>query len=330
MTALKAGNYAPVYLLMGQEPYYIDAVTDFIQSNALDEMAREFDQTIIYGKDVQSIDSVINAAKRFPMMGQRSVIIVKEAQNIKDWADLVYYLQQPQPTTVLVFCYKYGTMNANTKVFKEIDRQGVVLKSEPIRDSQIPQWINDYVRAKQISIEPKAVQMLAEHLGADLAKIVAELDKLILNKPESGTITAALVESNVGISKDYNTFELFSAIANHDILKANRITYYFAANQKEHPIQMVVPQLFGFFANLMMYHYLPSKESRYAAQELHINPYFIRDYEQAARHYSPMHTMQIIGYLRETDARSKGVGDNNSDSLHLYQELMYKILHKVY
>ena len=327
---LKAGKYYPVYLLEGEETYYIDAVADYIEKNVLDDMAREFDQTILYGKDLQSIDVVINAAKRFPMMGTHSVIIVREAQNIKSWANLVYYLEKPQPTTILVFCYKNGTLRADTEAFKKIKEHGIVLKSEPLKERQIPQWIENYVAQRNLKIDNKAVQILAAYLGTDLSKIINELDKLILGRPDGvNTITAELVERNVGISKDYNIFELQDAIVHYDILKANRIVYYFADNQKKHPIQNVLAYLFGFFSKLMIYHYLPDRSQNAVAGVLGVSPYAVRNYEQAARYYSAMQTMRTISWIREADMRSKGFGDSNSsDTLHIYQELIYHIMHK--
>ena len=332
MSDLKAGRYAPIYLLEGEEPYYIDAVADYIEKNALDDMAREFDMTIIYGKDVQSLASVINAAKRFPMMGGRSVIIVREAQNISSWNDLQYYAEQPQMSTVLVFCYKNGVLRSDTNAFKSLKQHGVVLKTVQLKDYQVPQWITDYVKSKGLQIEQQAVMMLAEYLGTDLSKIINELDKLELGRPEGvNNITADLVQRNVGISKDYNYFELQKAIASYNILKTNRIVYYFAANQKKHPVQTTIPMLFSFFQKLMIYHYLPDKSSLEAvSQSLGISKFQAKDYVEAARFYSALQTMKIIAWLRETDVRSKGFGDSNSsDTLHLYQELIYKMMHKI-
>ncbi len=331
MSSLKRGEYAPVYLLHGEESYYIDAVSDYIENNALDAMEREFDLTILYGKDIQNIVSVINAAKSFPMMGNRSVIIVREAQNITSWNDMVYYMEHPQPTTVLVFCYKNGTMRADTKAYKAIKEKGVVLKSETLREHQVKPWITQYCKSKGVSISADAVQMLADYLGTDLSKIINELNKLVIGRPQgTDVITAELVERNVGISKDYNTFELRKAVANYDILKVNRIVYYYAANQKKYPIQVIIPTLFSFFSGLMLYHYLPDKSSSMAVeQQLKVTKYAAGEYMTAAKYYSALQTMKIISYLREMDARSKGIGDSNPDPLHLYQELVYKMMHRI-
>ena len=332
MKDLKAGIYAPVYLLEGDEPYYIDAVAEYIENNVLDEMAREFDLTILYGKDISNIDTVINAAKRFPMMGSKSVIIVREAQNISSWGDMEHYMEKPQPTTILVFCYKNGKLNANTKAFKSIRDGGVVLVSEKLKDFQVPQWIAGYVKEKGLDIEQKAIQMLAEYLGSDLSRIIHELDKLLLGRPQGvSKITADLVQRNVGISKDYNTFELQNAIVSYDIVKVNRIVCYFAENQKKHPIQLVIPAIYKFFSSLLLYHYLPDKSlsPKEIGDMIGVNQYAVRDLVSATRYYSALQTMKILGWLREADARSKGMGDSNSDPLHLYQELIYKMMHRI-
>ncbi len=331
MSNLKAKKYDPVYLLEGEEPYYIDAVADYIETNVLDEMAREFDLTILYGKDIQNIASVINAAKRFPMVGDKSVIIVREAQNISAWSDIEHYMEKPQPTTILVFCYKNGKLNANTKAYRSIDKNGVVLVSDKLKDYQVPQWIGAYVKEKGLDIEQKAIQMLAEYLGSDLSRIIHELDKLLLGRPKNvSKITADLVQRNVGISKDYNVFELQNAIASYDIVKANRIVCYFADNQKKHPIQMIIPALYSFFSSLLLYHYLPDKSMppEEIGNLIGINKFRVRDIVNATRYYSALQTMKILGWLREADARSKGLGDSNADPLHIYQELIYKMMHR--
>lgn len=332
MTALKKGQYAPIYLLEGDEPYYIDAISKYIEDNVIDDAAKDFDLTVLYGADIQQIDTVINAAQRFPMMGDKSVVIVKEAQNIKNWTNLTYYIQQPQQTTILVFCYKYGTLNGNLKVVKDMKEKGVVFESQPLRyDYEVTRWITQFMNEHKLEIEPKATEMLTNYLGTDLTKIATEIEKLTqLNGITK--ITPEVVEKYVGISKDYNVFELLNALAYYDILKANRIVYYFANNPKDHPIQKELPSIYNFFANLMIYHYLifGNYGERDIATTLKINPYFVKDYASAAKYYNALQTMKIIGYIREADVRSRGVGDTNaSDSLHIYQELIYKIMHKI-
>ena len=340
MIGLKQGKYAPVYMLCGKESYYIDLVANYIENNVLDEMAREFDQTIIYGKDLSGgdVSPVIGAARGFAMMGGYKVIIVKEAQNIKKWEALAMYMDNPQPSTILVFCYKYGSPDKRLNLFKNWEKKGgVLMESEQLRDYQVEKWIRDYVadeanrrKAKgeeAIRIDEKVAKILADSIGNDLTQIVGALQKLIDGRPEGvNVIDAALVERNIGISKDFNVFELQSALIAGDVVKANRITQYFASS-KDHPMVKELGILYGFFANLMIYHYLPDKTDRVAASALGISPYFVKDYAAAAKRYSAGKTFAIIGYFREIDARSKGINNPSAKDADLWKELIYKILH---
>ena len=340
MIGLKQGKYAPAYMLCGKESYYIDLVANYIENNVLDEMAREFDQTIIYGKDLSGgdVSPVIGAARGFAMMGGYKVIIVKEAQNIKKWEALAMYMDNPQPSTILVFCYKYGSPDKRLNLFKNWEKKGgVLMESEQLRDYQVEKWIRDYVadeanrrKAKgeeAIRIDEKVAKILADSIGNDLTQIVGALQKLIDGRPEGvNVIDAALVERNIGISKDFNVFELQSALIAGDVVKANRITQYFASS-KDHPMVKELGILYGFFANLMIYHYLPDKTDRVAASALGISPYFVRDYAAAAKRYSAGKTFAIIGYFREIDARSKGINNPSAKDADLWKELIYKILH---
>ncbi len=340
MIGLKQGKYAPAYMLCGKESYYIDLVANYIENNVLDEMAREFDQTIIYGKDLSGgdVSPVIGAARGFAMMGGYKVIIVKEAQNIKKWEALAMYMDNPQPSTILVFCYKYGSPDKRLNLFKNWEKKGgVLMESEQLRDYQVEKWIRDYVadeanrrKAKgeeAIRIDEKVAKILADSIGNDLTQIVGALQKLIDGRPEGvNVIDAALVERNIGISKDFNVFELQSALIAGDVVKANRITQYFASS-KDHPMVKELGILYGFFANLMIYHYLPDKTDRVAASALGISPYFVKDYAAAAKRYSAGKTFAIIGYFREIDARSKGINNPSAKDADLWKELIYKILH---
>lgn len=327
LTDLRKKVYNPVYFLMGEEPYYIDVISDFIQRNVLGEAEKEFDQTILYGKDVD-INAVINAAKRYPMMGSHQVLIVKEAQLIKDWDNLVHYLSNPLKSTILVFCYKYGTPDKRKKWYQEIGKVATVYESVKLRDYEIASWIIKYCKSKNVGIDDKAVAMLAEFLGTDLSKLVNELEKLILTKPaDMQRITPELVEKNIGISKDFNVFELQAALINRDVLKANRIIRYFSENKKANPLVLVLSQLFKFFSDLMMYHYLPDKSQGAVASELKINPYFVKDYQKAAQTFGAWKTMNIITYIRETDARYKGIDNPSTEEGDLMKELIFKILH---
>lgn len=340
MIGLKQGKYAPAYMLCGKESYYIDKVADYIEQNVLDEMAREFDQTIIYGKDLSGgdVSTVIGAARGFAMMGGYKVIIVKEAQNIKKWDALAMYMDNPQPSTILVFCYKYGSPDKRLNLFKNWEKKGgVLMESEQLRDYQVEKWIRDYVAEwneamkregeEAIRIDEKVAKILADSIGNDLTQIVGALQKLIDGRPEGvKVIDAALVERNIGISKDFNVFELQSALIAGDVVKANRITQYFASS-KDHPMVKELGILYGFFANLMIYHYLPDKSDRVAASALGVSPFFVKDYAAAARRFSAGKTFAIIGYFREIDARLKGINNPSAKDADLWKELIYKILH---
>lgn len=325
LSDLRKKSYNPIYFLMGEEAYYIDQISDFIQNNVLGDAEKEFDQTILYGKDVE-ISTVINAAKRYPMMGSNQVIIVKEAQLIKSWDDLQYYLKNPLKSTILVFCYKYGTPDKRKKWFVELEKIAIIFESIKLRDYEIEGWITKFAKSKNVAIGDKSVKMLYEFLGNDLSKLVNEFEKLILTKPAEVTvITPELIEKNIGISKDFNAFELQVALINRDALKANRIIRYFAENKKANPMVLVLAQLFKFFSDLMIFHYLPDKSQ--AASELKVNPYFIKDYEKASKVYGARKTMNIITYIRETDARYKGIDNPSTDEGELMKELIFKILH---
>lgn len=327
LSDLERKIYFPVYFLMGEEPYYIDVISDYIQKNVLDDNEKEFDQTILYGKDVDII-SVINVARRYPMMGDVQVVIVKEAQLIKDWDNLIHYLTNSLKSTILVFCYKYGTPDKRKKWFQELLKVATVYESVKLRDYEVSSWIIKYCKSKNVGIEEKAVVMLSEFLGSDLSKIVNELDKLLITKPvDMKLITPEFVEKNIGISKDYNVFELQSALINRDIMKANRIIRYFADNKKANPLIVFLPQLFNFFSNLMIYHYLPDKSQGTIVSELKIHPYFVKEYQKAAQNFNAWKTMKIISTIRETDARSKGIDNPSADDGDLMKELIFKILH---
>jgi DNA polymerase-3 subunit delta len=340
MRDLRAGTYAPIYILCGEEPYYIDRIYDFVSQNALDEMAREFDQQVLYGRDLQGADiaPVIGAARGFAMMGGRKVLIVREAQTVKKWDALNAYLDNCMPQTVLLICYN-GKPDKRQGVWKKaLDHPQVAwMQSDKLRDYEVEKWINAYIavfnsqqlkaNSQQLTIDPRIAPILADHLGTDLSAIVGALQKLIDGRPEGvNTIDAALVERNIGISKDYNIIELQTALIKGDIAKANRITQYFASS-KDHPMIREMAPLYNFFSNLLMYHYMPVKTQAVVAKELGINPYFVRDYETAAKRYSAGKTFLIIGYLRDTDARLKGINNPSAKDADLWKELIYKIMH---
>ena len=328
MLELHKKQYSPVYFLTGEEPYFIDKVASIIEREALDETAKSFDQQVLYGRDLEEIGQVISMAQQFPMLGDKTVIIVREAQMLKKWENFELYWKNPMPSTILVICYK-GKANGNQKAFKDLSKTDYYMESAKLRDNQIGKWIASLIQEKQLQVEPKVVQILADSLGADMNRIEKELEKLLSGLPE-GTqmIDAAMVERNIGISKDFNGFELQSALIDGDVVKANRIVNYFAANPKEHTIIKELPLLFRFFANLLIYEYLPDKSDRVAASVLGVNPYFVRDYQRASRRFTKMQTFRAIGYIREADARSKGIDfPNAANEGDIWKELIYKIMH---
>ena len=327
LLSLKQKNYKPVYFLMGEEPYYIDILSDYILNNVLDESEKAFNQTVLYGNDVD-MKAVINTAKRFPMMSLYQVVMVKEAQNISNMDDLYYYLQKPQPSTILVFCYKYKKMDGRKKFMQEIEKIGIIYESNKIRDYQVPAFIVNYLREKGLKIETKASQILADYLGTNLGNVVNELEKLLIGKPaDMNTITPDLVEKNVGISKDFNNFELLDALRTRNILKANQIVFYFEQNPKSNPLASTLMAFFNFFANLMTYYYIPDKTQDNVSKILGINPYFVKDYQVASKNFKGWKTMEIISLLRTYDAKSKGVENSSASDGELLKELVYKILH---
>jgi DNA polymerase-3 subunit delta len=326
ISSLKKKEYKPIYLLMGEEAYYIDLISDYIQDNVLDEMEKAFDLSVLYGKDVD-MRAVINMAKRFPMSAPYHVVIIKEAQQIKDYDILSNYLQNIQPSTILVLCYKYGSVDGRKKVVGEIQKIGAVFQSNALRDYQVVGWIKEYVRTKGLSIDEKAAILLAEFLGTDLSKIVNEVDKLVITKPaDSNQITDELIEKNIGISKDYNNYELQNAIMSRNVLKANKIAFYFEKNPKNNPLVVTISVLFSLYTNLLQYHYTENKDQQTIARELGVNPYFVKDYATAAKNYTAAKCMQSISLIREYDAKSKGLG-SRSQAGELLKELVFKLMH---
>ena len=333
---LKSRKLKPVYLLHGEEPYYIDKVSNYIEDHLLSEAEKGFNQTILYGKDTD-ITTIINTAKRFPMMSDYQVVIVKEAQDLKWGKDsddkktadpLLSYLERPAPTTILVFCYKYNKFDKRKKTYKAAEKNGVVFESAPIYDNKVPEWIEDYVKEKGYRVGAHATALLAEYLGNDLSKISNELEKLMLNIPKGSEITMAEVQNNIGISKEYNVFELQNAIARRDVFKVNQIINYFAANPRSNPIPMVLGTLNTYFTKVLRYHYARDRSQQALAKELGVHPFFVKDYEAAARNYDRFKTVKIISWLREYDLKSKGVdATGHSTEGELMKELLFKIIH---
>lgn len=324
---LRKKQYAPVYFLTGDEPYYIDQVSDYIQDHVLDEAEKTFNQTILYGKDTDAL-TVMNAAKRFPMMGSHQVVIVKEAQEMGSIDDLQHYVENPLHSTLLVINYKYKKPDKRKKVFKSLLKHSVTLESKKLYDNQVPAWISGYVATKKCSIEPKASILLVEFLGTDLSKIANEVDKLIISLGEGRKeITSALIERNIGISKDFNNFELQNALGKRDVVRANRIINYFADNQKSHPLVLTINTLYAFFSKILIYYWIRDKSRDNLAEQLGVRPFFVKDYVEAARNYSPNKVIHIIELLREYDLKSKGYKGTMISPGDLLKELIFKILH---
>jgi DNA polymerase-3 subunit delta len=324
---LKKRIFKPVYFLAGEESFYIDRISDYIEENVLPEAERSFNQVILYGEDT-SVAAIIDTARRFPMMSSHQVVIVKEAQSLRKIEDFLFYLEKPQPSTILVINYKYKAVDKRTKFYKALSTHAVYYESARLRDYQIPGWIERYLMAEGIKTDPNASAMLTEYLGTDLHKIVNELNKLLITLPtDKPVITTSLIEKNIGISKDYNNFELQKAVGEKNILKANRIVRHFAGNQKDNPITLSIASLFSFFSKLLTYHYLTDKSKNNVAAALKINPYFVREYELSATKYSLAKTVQVIALLRTYDMKSKGYGDLSSEAGDLLKELVFKIMH---
>lgn len=325
---LKNRVYSPVYFLMGEEDYYIDRISDYIMDTVLSEVEKEFNLTVLYGADTD-MAGVINAAKRYPMMSEHQVIVVKEAQGLKGMEDLVYYLQKPLLSTILVFCYKHGTLDRRKKITAEIEKAGVLFESKKLKDTQLPGFISSFLKRRKVEIEPKASEMIAEFVGTDLNRLAGELEKLIITLPPGATrITPEQIERNIGISKDYNNFELRSALIEKDVLKANRIVKYFNDNPKNNPLQLTLAVLFNFFSNLMLAYYAPEKTEQGIAAQLGLrSPWQSREYMAAMRRYKGIKVMQIIEAIRTCDAKSKGIDNSSMSDGDLLKELVYVILH---
>ena len=323
---IRKGHIKPVYFLMGEEPYYIDKLSEFIEDNILSEEEKGFNQMVLYGRDV-SVEDIIGNAKRFPMMAEHQVVIVKEAQDLSRTIDkLEAYVTNPQPTTILVVNYKYKKIDKRKSLYKAIKKNGVVFESKKLYDNQVPDWIRRVLSGQSYSITPKAALMLAEFLGTDLSKINNELEKLKIVLPEGTEITPEHIEQNIGISKDYNNFELHKAIGDRDTKKAFKIIKYFGENPKDNPMVVTVSLLHSYFSKLLQLHGLNDKSSRNVASALKINPYFANEYIVAARNYPMKKVSAVIASLREFDVKSKGVGANAIPQSDLLKELMVRIM----
>ena len=322
---IKKGIIAPIYFLMGEEPYFIDIVSDYIEEHVLQEDQKGFDQIVLYGQDV-TVPTIIDYARRFPMMSDRQVIIVKEAQNLRATIDqLVPYVENPTPTTVLVFCYKYEKLDARKKLLKALQKNKdcVLLESKKLYEHQVAAWLPDVLKKKHLSIQPKAIQMLVDFLGTDLSRIQNEVNKLALIVPENTEVTPEIIEKNIGISKEFNNFELKSAIAANDAYKVARILKHFADNPKDNPLGGTITVLYNYFQKLLLFHGLTDQSEKNVAAVLKESPYFIKEFYSGAQHYPMKRVSAIIATLRKIDLKSKGVGaTNNLTEADLRKELI--------
>ncbi len=323
---IKRGNTKPIYFLMGEETYYIDKISEFIEQNVLDETEKGFNQQVIYGRD-SNIENIVAAAKRFPMMAEKQVIIVKEAQDLSRTIEkLESYAENPQPTTVLVVNYKYKKLDKRKKLHKTISKTGLIFESKKLYDNQVPDWIRRVLSGKEYQIVPKASQMLVDFLGTDLSKISNELEKLTSILPKQTIITDVHIEDNIGISKDFNNFELRKAVGEKNVIKANQIIKYFSENPKNNPLVMTISLLNSFFTQLLLFHGLQDKSKHSVAKSIGVNPYFVDEYFLAARNYPMRKVAQIISFLRSADMKSKGVGASQTHG-DILKEVVFKILH---
>jgi len=326
VSEINNGNPKPIYFLMGEEPYYIDRISQYIAENVLTEDEKGFNQMVLYGKET-AVDEVVSNAKRFPMMAQYQVIIVKEAQHLsRTIENLVPYAENPQPTTILVLCYKYKKLDKRKRLYKTIKKSGELFESKKLYDNQVADWIRRTLANKKYKISPKSCVMLVEFLGTDLSKINNELDKLTLIVPPTTEITPELVEEHIGISKDFNNFELKKAIGERNVKKASRIMDYFAQNPKDNPFVVTITLLNTFFTQLLQYHGLKDHSPGNVAKVLGVNPYFVNEYVVAAKNYPMKRVSGIISSLRTLDLKSKGVGANNMAQTDLLKELLFEII----
>lgn len=324
---VRAGDFKPIYYLMGEEPYYIDRISDYIVEQALTEDERDFNLTILYGPQTTG-EEVVNAAKRYPMMAERQVVVVREAQSLPHKEVLAFYAQKPMPSTVLVICHKNGMLDRRTNMAKEIQKSGLLFESNILYDRELPGFVSSYVKRKGLEIAPDACLILCEHVGADLSRLAGELDKLVVAVGEGKRIDAQAIQDNIGISKEYNSFELLAALSVRDVLKANRIVKYFDSNPKNFALQPTLATLFKFYTDLMLAYYAPTKTEQGIADWLGQSVWQVRrNVLPAMRAYTATKVYQIIGEIRRTDGASKGVGGQRSSDGNLLKELVFQILH---
>lgn len=328
---LQKGVYAPVYFLQGEEPFFIDNIVRHVEVNALDETQKSFNQYVLYGKEISFTD-ILNVARKYPMMGERQVVIVREAQEMKDWKReetqnlLISYLENPLPSTVLVFGYKYKTLDRRTRICKVLEKHTVFLNSKKIYDDKVPSWVTSYAKATGVAISDKAIMILTENIGNNLQRLANEMDKLKLNVTDGRPIDEHAVQKFVGISKDYNAFELQKALAMRDEVKAFRIITYFASNPSANPLVLLIANLYSFYTRLLILHHQGAKEKNSVAGAIGVNPFFAGEYIQAARNYPEPVVIRNLGYIHQADLQSKGIGYSMREG-DILRELIYKLMH---
>lgn len=332
ITELQSGKIAPVYFLQGTEPFYIDQISDYVEENVLDEASKGFNQMVMYGKDVKMID-VLNNARRFPMMSDRQVVLVKEAQNLDGFKNeegrqmLMDYIDNPLPSTILVFAHKYGKLDGKTSLAKNIAKKAVVVSTEKLKDYKLPEWIKGYINSKNKKATEMAVQLLADHIGNNLERLSNEIDKVLINLGDQELIDEDVIDKNVGISKEFNVFELQKAVLLRDSLKANKIVKYFGMNLKEHHPIPIIALLYTLFSKLTIVHQFKSASPKDLAKQLRVNPYFINDYQTGARNYPLYKVLENIGHIHKADLEIKGVNAGSIGGEGILKQLVFKLIH---
>jgi DNA polymerase-3 subunit delta len=324
ISQLSERQYKPVYLLHGNEPFFIDKITDFITNNVLTEAEKGFNQTIFYGRDTE-IGSIIETAKRYPMMAEKQVVIIREAQDLKQLEKLDGYLANPVESTILVFAYKYKKPDGRKKFAKLIKKHGVVFESKTIYDNQMSKWVESYVHQHQRKITPKATLLISEYIGSNLSLASNEIEKLFISIPEGGHIDDNAVSEVIGINKDFNIFEFQNAFGTRDFKKAMQIAIHFGNHQKEHPYVMVISQLGKYFTNLVLMYFSPKASRNDLARMIGVNPYFMDDFYTAKSNFGAGSAVKAIELIREYDVKAKGVNSSGIPSGELLKELVFKI-----
>ena len=329
LATIKEKDWKPVYFLHGEESYFIDQISHLIENSALTDAEKAFNQTVVYGKEVDHIQ-LLDIVRRYPMMAAFQVVILKEAQDMKTLKELKSYVEQPSPTTIFVICHKHKKLNLNSAFGKALKANAVVFEAKPLYDNQVPDWVKNYAKDQHLQIKQEAAVLVSEYLGSDLAKISNEIDKLAINLGKGAEIDLSIIEKQIGISKEYNVFELQKALGARDILKANRIAQYFAANPRKNPIQMVIGALYNYFSKVYALHFLKRQSEQVILEGLRLrSAYFLKDYRRAVQVYPVSKVEHILGLLHEYDLKSKGVSFNNVGKPDgaLLKEMIWKIMH---